>query len=184
MSKLIYAGIGSRETPEHVQTMMQHIAKVLANNRWTLRSGAAGGADSAFELGALQSGGTKEIYLPWNGFNSAYHQPLNDYIVPDDAQFSQAMLIAKSFHPAWHRCSQGAQRLHARNAFQILGLNLDTPADCVICWTPNGKATGGTGQAIRMAEYYEVPVFNLFNTADLNRLLEFTLAKERITHAQ
>jgi SpoU rRNA methylase family enzyme len=46
----------------------------------------------------------------------------------------------------------------------MLGENMDRPTDLVICWTKDGAATGGTGQAIRMANHYGVPVLNLFNT--------------------
>ena len=31
----------------------------------------------------------------------------------------------------------------------------------VICWTKNGKGTGGTGQAIRIAKGFGIPVFDL-----------------------
>jgi hypothetical protein len=33
----------------------------------------------------------------------------------------------------------------------------------VVCWTSDGKASGGTGQAIRIAKYYEIPTYNLNN---------------------
>lgn len=65
------------------------------------------------------------------------------------------------FHPAWDRCSQYAKNLHARNAAIILGKGLDDPVKFVVCWTKDGKATGGTGQGIRIAESLCIPVFNL-----------------------
>jgi len=49
-----YTGIGSRKTPYQVQQQMQRIAQFLAKKGYTLRSGSANGADSAFEEGALQ----------------------------------------------------------------------------------------------------------------------------------
>lgn len=45
--------------------------------------------------------------------------------------------------------------------------HLDDPAAFVLCWTPDGSLdgtgsdTGGTGQALRIAAAYDVPVFNL-----------------------
>ena len=36
------------------------------------------------------------------------------------------------------------------------------PSNFVVCYTPDGKASGGTGQAIRIAEYYNIPIYNLF----------------------
>jgi hypothetical protein len=56
---------------------------------------------------------------------------------------------------------------------QILGRWGDTPADFVVCWTKNGKASGGTGHALRIANYYNIPVFNLRNKDALHELKEF-----------
>lgn len=46
-----YAGIGSRETPENICKFMTTCATFLADNDYVLRSGAAIGADAAFEVG-------------------------------------------------------------------------------------------------------------------------------------
>lgn len=51
-------------------------------------------------------------------------------------------------------------KLQARNSYQILGLDLNTPSNFVICWTKNGKGSGGTGQAIRIARAYNIPIFD------------------------
>lgn len=51
-----------------------------------------------------------------------------------------------------------------RNGCQVLGLELDKPSNMVICYTPDGLPSGGTGQAIRIAESYRIPVINLFHT--------------------
>jgi len=42
---MYYAGIGSRTTPVEIQHLMYQIAKSLARQGYTLRSGAASGAD-------------------------------------------------------------------------------------------------------------------------------------------
>lgn len=46
-----------------------------------------------------------------------------------------------------------------------------------ICVDKDGKANGGTGQAIRIAEYYNIPVFNLKNDGALDELREFVKRK-------
>jgi hypothetical protein len=46
----------------------------------------------------------------------------------------------------------------------VLGHDLRSPSRFVVCWTADGRATGGTGQAIRIAEAYAVPVFNFGRT--------------------
>ena len=50
---------------------------------------------------------------------------------------------------------------------ELKGDDLKTPSDFVICWTKDGKDTGGTGQAMRIATYYWIPVYNLFYPEDL-----------------
>jgi hypothetical protein len=142
----IYTGIGSRETPSPILKDMTDIAQKLHLEGYTLRSGAAQGADSAFEAGA---GGRVEIYLPWPRFNGH-----SSRLFPTPEAFT----MAAKFHPAWDRCSRGAQALHARNCHQVLGMDLSTPSEFVVCWTRDGRASGGTGQAIRIAERFGIPV--------------------------
>ena len=153
-----YAGIGSRETPLDVLSLMTDIAIELANYGFTLRSGGADGADSAFEIGAGDGRLVKEIYLPWAGFNGSRSHL---YLWPTPDLQAEAETIAARHHPAWERCSQGARKMHTRNVAQVLGEYLNQPALCVICWTPNGSGTGGTGQALRIAKTYGVPIFDL-----------------------
>jgi hypothetical protein len=86
----------------------------------------------------------------------------------------EALSLAARFHPAWDRCSDHARRLLARNTFQVLGRDLRTPSKMVICWTVDGKDTGGTAVAIRLARESGIPVFNLFDSlaaVDLNATL-------------
>ena len=50
---MVYAGIGSRQTPPNVQNIMRQVAKELEKKGYKLRSGHAKGADLAFEQGVL-----------------------------------------------------------------------------------------------------------------------------------
>lgn len=151
-----YAGIGSRETPDDILEMMTKIAEGLSRN-YTLRSGGADGADTAFEKGA----GKKKIsYIPWPGFNGSKEKCI--------AVSSAAMRMAGEFHPGWMYLSYPVKKLHARNCYQVLGEDLETPVDFVICWTPGGQEVGGTAQAIRIAKSNRIKVFNLANEYDFN----------------
>lgn len=152
-----YAGIGSRETPADVLSLMEKIAARLGAGGFTLRSGGAGGADSAFERGA--AGFSMEIFLPWKGFNGNRS--------PHFSPSPEAFALAEQYHPAWHRLSQGARKLMARNSHQVLGANLDSPVEFIVCWT---GPSGGTCQALRMAA---CPVFNLIEPATRARLEAF-----------
>lgn len=155
---LAYAGIGSRQTPDGLMGVMRLIARTQARRGRTLRSGAAEGADSAFEAGCDAAHGKKEIYLPWDGFNARSAQEPGVFVLIDSPE---ATAIASKAHPAWERLSQGARRLHVRNTYQVLGRQLNDPVAFVVCWTPDGKGGGGTGQAIRLAESHGIPVFDL-----------------------
>lgn len=153
----IYAGIGSRKTPPSVLAVFAKIAGRLERRGYLLRSGAATGADLGFEMGVLHAV-HKDIFLPWRGFNNSTSKLWHI----DD----KAFVLAEAFHPAWHTCSPTARKFHARNCYQALGLDLKTPADFIICWTPGGKQVGGTGQALRIAQEYKIPVVN-FGSEDL-----------------
>lgn len=147
-----YAGIGSRETPENVLHAMETFASYMGSTGHLLRSGAANGADSAFEYGCK---GKKEIYLPWLKYND--HES-NNYIPS-----KKAYEISSKCHPAWERLNQAVQKLHASNAHIVLGKNCDDPVDLVVCYTKEGKGAGGTGQALRIAKDYDIEVFDFGN---------------------
>ena len=53
------------------------------------------------------------------------------------------------------------ERMHSRNCHQILGYDLQSPVDAVICWTPNGNIQGGTRTALMIAMREGIPIFNL-----------------------
>ena len=154
---IYYAGIGSRQTPPEILDCMRVIGYVLAKSGLVLRSGAAEGADAAFEKGCDAAGGKKEIYLPWNAFNGKIIDGTS--ILPFT---KEAMELASHIHPAWANLSEGGKRLHSRNCHQVLGkdvLSLTALSRFVICWT---AGTGGTEQALRLARQYGVPIINLY----------------------
>lgn len=164
-----YAGIGSRRTPPEVLAIMTDVADELESLGFTLYSGAADGADKAFSDGCTN----KIEFIPWKGFN--------DCSTGVVTVSNEVMELAKPLHPAWDRLSQGARKLMARNCHQILGVDLKSPVDFVLCWTPDGAEsktgynTGGTGQAIRLAIQQGIPVINMYNStweSDLNILIQ------------
>jgi len=169
----IYAGVGARTTPRSVQDVMKDIAYHLAWDNWILRSGGAKAADSAFEKGCDEANGKKEIYLPWKNFNG---NNSNQY-----APTAEAFRLALQHHPypSVLESTPYVHKLMARNSQQIAGeLAMGPYAEFVICWTPDGvtkkttQKTGGTGQAIRMAVEFEIPVFNLADKASTDVFIE------------
>lgn len=157
MTHMAYAGIGARVTPQEVCNQMTVMAHALEEAGFVLRSGGADGADSAFERG-VQDARNKEIYLPWPDFNA--HSEVG-VVWPETDRVLEARQIAAKFHPIWDRLSGTVQHFHTRNVFQVLGRDLNDPVTCVICWTEGGKHGGGTGQAIRIAQAYSIPIFDM-----------------------
>lgn len=173
---LYYAGIGSRETLPDIMLKMTAIAKRLAALGFVLRSGGAKGADQAFEDGA---GEHADIYLPHNGFRNKYTYNHPKYRLIREDVFGIAITIAAYIHPAFGFLDNRSQLLIARNGCQILGDDLVTDlSDFVVCWTPDGcetkrersRDTGGTGQAIQLADMLGIPVFNLAKEDAILRL--------------
>lgn len=147
-----YAGIGSRNTPEPICQIMRRIALVLGQRGWTLRSGHAEGADQAFEAGAVDNGFPAEIFFARDGMTASSHW---------------CQQLVTKFHPAPHRLGSYARALMARNGMQLFGQSGDVPVEFIVCWTPGGKTTGGTGQALRIAHAYDITVHNLGNPQTL-----------------
>lgn len=154
-----FAGIGSRKTPEPIQKLMTQLSEVLTGQRgWNLRSGGAEGADTAFEAG-VSDATKKRIYLPTKKLKGRA-DGVDGAVFVDNPE---AVAIAQRNHPAWDKLSDFAKKLITRNTYQVLGDSLDDPSDVVIAWAPikNGKPSGGTSQAIRIAQEKGIPVVNL-----------------------
>lgn len=164
-----YAGIGHRDlggfcepnTGEPVERIMCWLAGELEKLGYTLNSGGALGADSAFEAG---------VRLPAH----------KNVFTPADAT-EETRSIARELHPAHERLQGHALDLYARNTNQIFGRNLDVTVDFVVCYTKDGcetaatrsRESGGTGQAIEMADRKGSPIFNMKNPDWFAKLKKF-----------
>jgi hypothetical protein len=173
----VYAGIGSRETPRETLRSIEAIATRLARQGWTLRTGMSPGADQAFYRAARAGGGRAELYLPWPGFEAgAWSGGERVRVLERPAE--EAYELAARFHPDWDGVSADSRHLLARDGHQVLGPDLASPARLVVCWTPDGDRdgtgprSGGTGQALRIAHHWGVPVLNLARSEDLERAWE------------
>jgi hypothetical protein len=169
-NRKIYTGIGSRTVPDKYKERIITIAKLLNTKGYTLRSGGADGSDTIFE--SVHSG-KKEIYIPWKGFNNS-----------DSELYTQPQAtkeISSKAHPAYFNLKEPVQKLMDRNVLQVLGSDLKTPSDFVICYTPDGcessktrsSKTGGTGLAITVASNRNIPVFNVFNDTSYDKLVKY-----------
>ncbi len=164
LPSMTYAGIGARKTPPEILTLMAASATLLGNDRYICCTGAAIGADQAFANGAHNTGGMVSLYLPWYSYESDWVNSIRGPLTKVDTLKENdidAITSVYEFHPAANNLSQGVLKLHARNYLIIIN------TDFVICWTPNGKTTGGTGQGIKIAQSIGIPIYNLGDTATL-----------------
>ncbi len=157
-----YTGIGSRDTPQIVLDKMMEMSKDMESQGYILRSGGAGGADTAFYNGLIDK--TKsEIYVPWASFLNR-NDDYNDCTTQIEIQYNHKAELdsyVDRLHPNPMALSQGARKLMMRNVYQVLGQDLNSPSELVVCYTKDGKLAGGTAFAMRLAIEYNIPVNNL-----------------------
>lgn len=166
---MIITGIGSRQTPEDVCQLFIELGEEARIRKWWVRSGHADGADYAFEKGALSHG---IIYLPWVGFNR--DKPLLGNASTQLLR-KEVLKIVYKHEPYAKDLSDGVKLIKSRNVYQVLGVDLKSPSNVVVCWTPEGAITGGTGLAIKIAQAHKIPVVNVGdpNTArNLNSMMQ------------
>ncbi len=153
--------VGSRTTPPDWLAAIQRVSEELAALGWVLRSGGASGVDEAAERGWDAANGVKEIFEPWPGWRD---WPGRRPVAVTDVEWVAAAQIAEKYHPNWPAIKRAGLltfRLMSRNSFQVLGPRLDALTCAVLAWTPQGAGGGGTGQALRIARAFNVPVLDL-----------------------
>lgn len=164
-----------------------------------LRSGAASGADTAFEVGAqiaydymaktfglnpLEYKHVHDIFLPFPSFNGRLHNPDTGHLHIKSIKAEQ---LASQFHPGWHGLGRGAREMMSRNSMQAMGPGIDSPARFVFCHTNDGAftkdmtsyKTGGTGQAIRIASHSNIAIYNSGYPAHREKMQNWILECEK-----
>lgn len=185
MIKGYYTGVGSRETPQDILNFMIEVGYKMAQLGYTGRSGSAGGADSAFEQGfnkyEVVYGGSDhtqfEAYLPWKGFSDIKEDDIH-IVTPNLSNYNEAVAIASTIHPVWTKLKRGAQALHTRNVYQVLGLDLKTPSKVLFCYARPTKnreggiagVKGGTNTAVQLALNNNVKVYNFYFQEDIDKV--------------
>lgn len=177
---------------------MEDAAFRLARVGFTLRSGKAGGADEAFQVGMQkyyesldnvkqEAYRTRlaEIYIPWDGFAidndklwDFWDYPLSylDHLMPNQKMVRDS--IVEEIHPNFEalKKKRGAFALHSRNVHQVLGANILDPRPSKFCLyyaneDKNGNPKGGTATAVNLSKKYGVRTLNL-NTPERLAVLE------------
>ena len=168
----LYAGVGSRETPQDILDDMASVASWLESQGYKLQTGyksknkdgslSEEGADKAFSSGTSN----KELFGP-------------------DMSNDLARNIAKEIHPLGNGLTVAkGLNFHARNTFQVFGKNLDTPVDFVLFYaqeTNSIRPKGGTGQAVHMARLKGIPAVNIWNNPNWKRQVMAIVKKNQST---
>jgi len=135
--------IGNRyNVPENTIQFIEDSGYTLGQLGYTLNSGNAIGCDQAGERGFDRGGFPKNI-------RKAKHAT------------EDAIVVASQFHEAWYMCTDYVRQLHGRNSMIILGDDLKSPVDFVLCYATS-EIKGGTALGIKIARANGVPVFNLY----------------------
>ena len=186
-----YTGVGSRSTPLAISREFTTIATRLAAAGWTLRSGAAKGADVGFERG-VNDPALKEIYLPHDGFwggllaegNRSQRRSITEagvYLATPEL-VARASTLAGAVHPNWNAVLRSARsgspfalQAHTRNAFQILGRDLETPSQFTVLWAPvkGDTVDGGTATALQLSRRHGIPTYNFAVAAERDAFYRF-----------
>lgn len=166
-----FTGVGARYgVPSDVYDRVDSIGRYLIGIGYRNRTGDAVGMDAAWRKVCAHA---CDFYAPRNRSN-----PLADAKIITGEHYVRAKNITRQYHPYFHNLGDFEAELHIRNVFEVLGDELNNPSEFLVCWTKDGaekkttRETGGTGQAIRLAIAYDIPVFNLYH-ADA----EYRLAK-------
>ena len=154
-----YAGIGARITPPEIQNEMCKVSSYLESCGYILRSGNALGADQAFALGVKKRA---QIWLPWENFQAEFRaqRPQHDYkiILPSDSAAYQSVI---DYHPRSKWLNVASRKFMSRNYRQVIGMG-EPNSEFIICWTPRGKESGGTSQALRIAKVAGIHILNMY----------------------
>jgi hypothetical protein len=131
------------------------------------RSGGAAGADIAFETGFRSTRGSFAVFRP---------RPLATMRAEMDLFDREVRPIAGAHMPSIFGMSAGNAGLLARNMNQVLGADLRSPCDFVVCWTPTldyrSREAGGTRYACLLAQARGIPIFNIADSEQFDSLLK------------
>tara|TARA_B100000749_G_C18441502_1_gene472372 strand:+ start:2009 stop:2653 length:645 start_codon:yes stop_codon:yes gene_type:complete len=194
----IYAGIGMRDqypakVRMDVEQVMYESAYAFAFMGYKCRSGRAENSDKRFEQGTLDAirdgaTGSLESFLPssyFNGMRADGKQYFDATKLPPEVLAKQRELVER-FHPKGTQLKGFTYNAMARNGNQVLGPDMLSPSRFILCAAKNSKfdkngeiydCKGGTGQAVRVAYHYKIPVFNLLHPPHLERMWQFILNK-------
>lgn len=169
--ELFYTGVGSREISQEEHSTIISISEALASTcKWTLRSGGAVGSDEAFQTGAVKSPDRlvrTQVWLPWSSFRKDFQEctPWDSYEVLSEEEFMRArdFYLQTGIISWFDNMTSAAQRLHARNFYQVVGKDHEEVSKmCIYCADEeNREVKGGTRSTVMVARAFKIPTYNI-----------------------
>lgn len=160
-----YTGIGSQTITEEESVLITSIGEVMARKGYILKSGAARGADEAFQLGACNvNPSMTDILLPWGSFKDRLQSSFEgiNYRVPTAGEFRVAReyLVAECIIPWFDSMKPANKKFHGRNYYQVMGM-VNTSVVIYCANEANSEVSGGTRTAVMIARELGIPTYNL-----------------------
>lgn len=159
---IAYVGAGMSTAPQEILDLMEDAAQALAAEGLHLRAGCGLGPTEVF-IREARKYGTCSIFIPALTFgNLSVDQPgVYGPFTEGFADIQHATNYARKFHPSWPGLAGSVQMLMTAVSYQFLGPQLDDPPRFVLCWTPDGIGGDTTGQIIRLAQAFNITIFDL-----------------------
>lgn len=171
-----YAVVGNREFPTDLMPKLTSIVKKLDSLGYTARTGSMKGLDICVE--ELTS--NVELQLPWKNFNDK--ESKNTFSSPE------ILALAKSFQPGFDELSLPIKGFLAKNVRVLLGSKGISRAIFLLCHSEDGvdsarhvsSRTASVGHAIKIADKFNIPVFNLKNPNVEEQLMSYLNAQNDV----
>ena len=155
---MLVSVIGTRRLSPGWRKLLLEFSRAMSEAGWWVRTGAATGCDQTWA--EHMRGPQVSLYLPWPTYEKEWWQG-SGYRIQYRPTKEAEKITARYYPRPWKEVKPGVRLLHARNVHIILGPKCDKPADLVLCYTVDGGVSGGTGQGIRIAEGFGIPVLNV-----------------------
>lgn len=178
-------GIRTTDIKDFVETAQ----RIHNTGKALFRSGHAMGCDYLAEVALALNGATfdekHEIYLPYAGFNKGDSETTPWHI--DASQlpnYEEATTMTREAVPFFAKLTDFGRQAYIRNTYQVLGQDLRTPSQAVVCWAEwrdeqHRWVKGGTSAAVNLARQHNIPVINLIDGEPAYDVLESILSDLR-----
>ena len=164
-----YAVVGNRDFPMELMPRLTSIIKKLDSLGYTARTGSMKGLDTSVEDLTTNV----ELQLPWKNFNDK--ESKTTFSSPE------IISIAKYFQPGFDELKLPIKGFLAKNVRVLLGSKGISRAIFLLCHSEDGvetarqvtSRTASVGHAIKVADKFNIPVFNLQNPSIEEQLMSY-----------